>query len=80
MKLSCNIFGHDWMIKERSNVVQFDNMGEPLRLFIVKCSKCGESRQEWIDSYYSEGNDVVCKWKEENDFCPAPPKVEEKIK
>ena len=78
MKLSCKIFGHRWMIKERSNVIQFDNMGYPLRLFIIECSKCKQSRQEWIDS--SEcSTDVVCKWEKEF-YMPIPPKAEEKLK
>jgi hypothetical protein len=78
MKLSCKIFGHDWKIKERSNVIQFDNMGYPLRLFIVECSKCKQSRQEWIDSGKSS-KDVVCEWKKD-DALPIPPKAEEKLK
>lgn len=78
MKLSCKIFGHDWKIKERSNVIQFDNMGYPLRLFIVECSKCKQSRQEWIDSGKSS-KDVVCEWKKDDEL-PIPPEAEEKLK
>ena len=78
MKLSCKIFGHNWMIKERSNVIQFDGMGYPLRLFITECSKCKRSRQEWIDS--SEcSTDVVCEWYKDIPL-PIPPKAEEKLK
>ena len=32
----------------KSNVVQFDDMGYPLRLYITKCD-CGMTNQEWID-------------------------------
>lgn len=39
----CN---HDWYITEKSNVLQLDDMGYPLRLFICKCSKCGKSSQQ----------------------------------
>ena len=67
---------HNWQIKERSNVIQYDNMGYSLRLFLMKCSKCNQTRQEWIDSYVCN-NDVVCKWEEDN--IPASPKVEEKL-
>ena len=40
---------HDWSVTERSNILQQDDMGYPLRLFIVKCSKCGKSEHQWID-------------------------------
>ena len=76
MKLSCKMFGHKWMLKERSNVVQFDSMGYPLRLCIIKCSKCNQSRQEWIDSNNCS-TDVVCEWYKETPI-PIPPKAEEK--
>lgn len=42
----CN---HDWKIEEWSNVLQQDDMGYPLRLFICKCRKCGKYDQQWID-------------------------------
>lgn len=78
MKLSCKIFGHNWQIKERSNVIQYDDMGYPLRLFIIECSKCKQSRQEWIDSAEC-CTDVVCKWYKDIPL-PIPPKAEEKLK
>lgn len=40
---------HKWELEKRSNMLQQDSMGYPLRLFILKCSKCGESKQMWID-------------------------------
>ena len=61
---------HDWNITERSNVMQLDDMGYPLRLYIVKCSKCGKSEQKWIDVSVSEceelqdGKSVLVKWTE----------------
>ena len=59
---------HDWHIAERSNVLQLDYMGYPLRLFICKCSKCGTSSQQWIDVPLKEleeldtGESVLLKW------------------
>ena len=32
---------HNWVINLRSNVLQQDDMGYPLRLCICKCLKCG---------------------------------------
>lgn len=59
---------HDWHIIERSNILQQDSMGYPLRLFIVKCSKCGKSDQWWIDVAVEEleelktGESILLKW------------------
>ena len=44
-------------IKERSNIVQYDDMGYPLRLCIMD-----DGEQIWLDSY-NEETDLVCKWK-----------------
>ena len=61
----CN---HHWGITERSNVLQLDDIGHPLILFIVKCSKCGKSEQHWIDVSTKElkeldtGESVLLKW------------------
>lgn len=61
----CN---HSWEIKERSNVLQQDDMGYPLRLYICKCSKCGKSEQQWIDvsvealKGLETGEFVLLKW------------------
>lgn len=41
---------HDWQIIHASNVLQQDEMGYPLRLFIQKCSKCGKIEQAWYDA------------------------------
>ena len=62
----CN---HKLVITERSNVLQLDSMGYPLRLVIVKCKHCGYSDQIWIDvptEEYKEnetGESVLLKWK-----------------
>lgn len=45
-------------IKWRSNVIQYDDMGYPLRLVINY-----KDEQEWLDTYEKEG-DVVLKWNE----------------
>ena len=43
-------------ITHRSNVIQFDNMGYPLRLVIMS-----DNEQIWLDTYEEDG-DVVLKW------------------
>lgn len=59
---------HKWKLEKRSNMLQQDSMGYPLRLFIMKCSKCGESGQMWIDVAVEEleelktGESVLVKW------------------
>lgn len=40
---------HNYMITEKSNILQLDDMGYPLMLCIAKCCKCGKSKQIWID-------------------------------
>ena len=45
-------------IKIRSNVIQFDEMGYPLRLVITR-----DSDQVWIDTNEREG-DIVLEWEE----------------
>ena len=51
---------HDYNISERSNVIQLDDMGYPLRLCILKC-RCGLTQQAWIDTKRLP-DDVVLKW------------------
>lgn len=59
-----------WIIIARSNLVQFDSMGYPLRLFIIEEKKKRlfgktrtETRQEWIDvNDYDESKDMICEW------------------
>lgn len=46
-------------ILERSNVIQYDDMGYPLRLCIVKDGN--KTDQMWLDTTEKE-NDVVLKW------------------
>ena len=64
---NCN---HDWNIEKRSNVLQLDGMGYPLRLCICKCSKCEKYDQQWIDVSEDEldelknGKSVLLKWNE----------------
>ena len=36
-------------IVRRSNAIQFDEMGYPLRLCILKC-ECGATTQIWVDT------------------------------
>lgn len=61
----CN---HDWKVTEKSNVLQQDNMGYPLRLYIRQCSKCGKSEQVWFDvsekalKELETGKSVLLKW------------------
>ncbi len=62
----CN---HNWEVIEKSNVLQQDDMGYPLRLFVVKCKKCGAIEQQWIDVHevnlkeLDTGESVLCIWK-----------------
>lgn len=51
----------DMHIYEVSNAIQFDTFGYPLRLCILRCSKCGRSRQEWIDTS-KKTNDFEVLW------------------
>jgi hypothetical protein len=61
----CN---HDWKRTAKSNVLQLDDMGYPLRLYICKCTKCGKSDQMWIDvsekalKELETGESVLLKW------------------
>ena len=48
---------HNWQITHASNVLQQDEMGYPLRLFIQKCSKCEKCLEE-----IKTGRFVLCKW------------------
>lgn len=47
-------------ISIRSNVIQLDSMGYPLRLCIFT-----DGKQRWVDSYEREG-DVVLEWEKES--------------
>ena len=40
---------HKWEVLARSNALQQDSMGYPLRLCIVECAKCGKTDQMWLD-------------------------------
>ena len=52
---------HRWSVKYRSNVIQRDDMGYPLRLCIMECGGCRQTDQQWIDTDERE-NDVDLKW------------------
>ena len=54
-------------IVRRSNAIQFDEMGYPLRLCIFKC-ECGATTQRWVDTgkrYGMKENDVEVIWDKE---------------
>ena len=66
IEVKCKVFGHQWRIKQRSNVIQYDDMGYPLRLFICECKYCKKLEQMWIDTEKCK-NDVVLQW---SDYIP----------
>lgn len=65
---------HKWQLEKRSNLLQLDDMGYPLRLFIFKCSKCGITKQMWIDVPEEElkeldtGESGLLKWERKIEF------------
>lgn len=52
-----NFFKKEYKVIERSNVIQYDCMGYPLRLCIMS-----DGTQQWIDTQEEDG-DVVLEWK-----------------
>lgn len=62
---------HSFTTIMRSNALQVDGMGYPLRLFLCKCEKCGEIHQLWIDVPKEElkeldsGSSVLVKWEDD---------------
>lgn len=62
---------HSFTIENRSNALQLDGMGYPLRLFICKCEKCGAYDQIWIDVPKEEvkeldsGASVLVQWEDD---------------
>lgn len=46
----------DIVVSERSNVIQYDMMGYPLRLVIMS-----DGTQQWLDTLEKE-NDVILEW------------------
>lgn len=58
--------GEELSIISRSNVIQFDEMGYPLRLCIVRTNKEPYSDQIWIDTT-QKPNDIVLEWEKAND-------------
>lgn len=73
MAVRCKVFGHQWRIKQRSNVIQSDSLGYPVRLFICECSRCRKSEQIWLASTECK-NDVVLQWYND-DYIPIPLKT-----
>ena len=64
MKLFKKLHKHDFnKFAYTSNVVQFDSMGYPLRLCIMKCD-CGMKNKEWVEVTESSVTDkyVILKW------------------
>lgn len=61
---------HRFIMEERSNAIQFDDIGYPLRLCICRCSKCGITEQKWlvdtqedIQKEIESGKSFVLNWK-----------------
>lgn len=52
---------HQYKVIERSNTIQHDPFGKPLRLCISECVMCGHCKQEWFDTYEQKG-DVMLVW------------------
>lgn len=57
-KIGWKINENPYTIKETSNIIQYDNMGYPLRLMIDS-----NGEQVWVDTIERIG-DVVVKWEE----------------
>lgn len=59
---------HDWTLLKTSNVLQMDGMGYPLRLCMFRCTRCGETSQQWVDVNEKEvaklatGEAVMLEW------------------
>lgn len=59
---------HEFIVYERSNAIQQDSMGYPLRLCIFRCARCGKTEQQWIDVNVLEleelknGNSFLIEW------------------
>lgn len=68
MGLFKKICNHDYRVTERSNALQLDDMGYPLRLCICKCEKCGATDQKWLDTSekfleeLDNGKSFLVKW------------------
>ena len=68
MKLFTKPCSHKWVVTHKSNAIQCDAMGYPLRLYIYTCAKCGKSEQMWMDVAVEEldelktGQSVLVTW------------------
>lgn len=66
-KMFCN---HKWKVLAYSNALQSDSMGYPLRLYCMRCSKCGKIEHKWFDVPVEEcekiktGELVLVSWEE----------------
>lgn len=58
MRLFKKACSHNYVVTERSNALQQDEMGYPLRLCICTCTKCGKSEQKWLDTDESALNEL----------------------
>ena len=64
LNIVCNMLAenvkceHDWHVEKKSNALQLDSMGYPLRLYICKCSKCGARDQQWLDVAEEETDEL----------------------
>ncbi len=65
MKLFKKLFhGHKFnKVAYKSNVIQYDDMGYPLRLYIMEC-ECSMTDQQWMDVPIESvtDKDVVLEW------------------
>lgn len=49
---------HEWHPESKSNALQLDSMGYPLRLYICRCSKCGAHDQQWLDVAEEQAEEI----------------------
>ena len=66
-----NNCSHEYRIVSKSNALQLDSMGYPLRLCICECEKCGNSKQMWLDVPKDDiyeldsGSSFLMKWQKQ---------------
>ena len=53
---------HEYVRTHISNVIQYDDLGYPLRLCIFECKHCKSSKQEWYDTVERDA-DQILKWR-----------------
>lgn len=70
MRLFKKICDHQWKVYKKSNVLQLDEIGWPLRLCICECSKCGTYDQKWLIASLTDmdklqtGELVLLEWEQ----------------